>query len=68
MKNGEVDGKSCGGGVRRKRRHTLSKIIERLNASAISGMGSRTAWIEPCMSQLPHTATVLRDRRQTSLR
>jgi hypothetical protein len=31
-----------GGGMRRKRRHTLLKIINRLSADALSGMGSRT--------------------------
>ena len=33
-----------GGGMRRKRHHTLSKIINRLRADALSGMGSRTVW------------------------
>ena len=46
-----------GGGMRRnKRRHTLSKIIFRLGTFAPSGMASRTAWIDPCMGQLHHTA------------
>jgi hypothetical protein len=33
-----------GGGMRRKRRHTLLKIINRLSANALSGVGSRTVW------------------------
>ena len=33
-----------GGGMRRKRHHTLSKIINRLKADALSGVGSRTVW------------------------
>jgi hypothetical protein len=57
-----------GGGMRRKRHHTLSKIIERLSASALSGAGSRTVWIAPCMDQLIRTPTVMHDQRRGSLR
>jgi hypothetical protein len=39
-----VGGYGGGGGMRRKRHQTLSKIINRLSANALSGMGSRTAW------------------------
>jgi len=67
--DGREDEKRRGGGVRRKRHHTLSKIINRLGAEhQVMWDHVQSGIFHPCIDQLLHMATDLVDHLRGCLR